>query len=263
MGALYQAPRGAELFALRTPQDVRVENRIQYTRTGQMKQTHRTDFDRAVLKDAAAALGLSKYHVLDPGWMFQTLYPFWTNQRGLAWVHDHLRFEAMPVPDLPAGVEIAPNTVAVRFYFRATYPASEQTISFAIESIKQLASQQPVLILDSGLHLDDHADPKLPDIPNVRRLSKLTTLTPENNLAVQAAALARCCGFVGTYGGTAQLALRYGKPSISYYTDWHGTALAHRQLSDALSIQQGVPFICLKLGDGPLLQSVMPRFLVK
>jgi hypothetical protein len=65
---------------------------------------------------------------------------------------------------------------------------------------------------------------------------------------------------VGTYGGLAQLALRYGKPTLSVYTDWSGTALAHRQLSDALALQIGVPFLCLRLGDMPLMQSILPKF---
>lgn len=259
-GALYGSPQGVELFALRTPQEVRIENRLQSQLTGQMKQTHRTRWDRAVLADAAATLGLRRYHVLDPAWMYQRLAPFWQAERGLAWLQRQVRFEALPVPALPEGLTVAPNTVAMRFYFRSTFPHSPQTLDFTRETITQVAAQQPVILLTSGLHVDDHADAVCRGIPNVRILHEETALTPENNLAVQAAVLARCVGLVGTYGGLAQLALRYGKPTLSVYTDWSGTALAHRQLSDALALQLGVPFLCLRLGDMPLMQSILPKF---
>lgn len=260
MGALYQVPQGLELYAMRSPQDVRIENRLQAQRTGQMKQTHRTRWDRAVLEDSAASLQVRRYHVLDPAWMYQRIAPFWYAERGLSWLQARLRYEALPVPELPAGVTIEPNTVAMRFYYRSTFPHTPQTVDFARETIKQVAHKQPVLLVTSGLHLDDHADAVFRDIPNVRILHEIAAMTPETNLAIQAAALARCVGFVGTYGGLAQLALRYGKPTLSVYTEWQGTALPHRHLSDALSLQLGVPFLCLRIGDMPLMQSVLPKF---
>jgi hypothetical protein len=260
MAALYGAPLGVELYAMRTAQQVRVENRLQFQLRAQMKQTHRTTFDRDVLRDAADSLGLGFHHVLDPAWMYQTLAPFWEAREGLIWLHDRLRFGPLPMPDLPEGLTVEPNTVAIRFYFRSTFPATEQTVTLARETMKQVAAQQPVIVLNSGLHLDDHADAAFKGIPNVRFLNEVTSLTAENNLAVQAAVLARCVGFVGTYGGLAQLALRYGKPVVSLYTEWQGTALPHRHLSDALALQSGVPFLCLRLGDMPLLQAVMPKF---
>lgn len=262
MGALYGVPRGLELFAMRTPQEVRVENMLQARLTGQMKQTHRTRWDRAVLADAAASLGLRRYHVLDPPWMYQRLARFWQAEMGLLPLQRQTRYEALPVPDLPAGLEIPPNTAAVRFYLRSTFPQTPQTLDVARETIRQIASRQPVLVINSGLHVDDHADAVFEGLPNVRFLHQIATLTAENNLAVQAAALARCVGFVGTYGGLAQLALRYRKPVVSLYTDWHGTALSHLYLSDALARQMGVPFHCLRVGDLPLLQTVLPKFTV-
>jgi hypothetical protein len=258
MAALYGGRSAPDLYTLRQMQDVRIENRIQHTKTGLLKQTHVTPWDQAVIKDAAKALGLTKYHVLHPSWMYQTLWPFWEQDAGVKFLMRHARYTDLPLPELPAGVTLPPHFVTSRFYFRHTYQANAQTIAFAKESIKQLAAIQPVVLLNSGLHADDHLDFEPKDIPNVLTLPQLMLITPENNLAMQAAVLARSLGFIGTYGGLAQLALRYKRPVVSYFTEWGGTAWAHRHLSEILAHGAGVPFQVLRVGDLPLIQQVTP-----
>lgn len=256
-GLWYGAPKALELYAMRTPQDVRVENRIQHTRTGQLKQTHVTPWDRQVLRDAAETLGLSRYRVLHPAWLYQTLRPFWEAERGLDWLQTRTRFEPFPTLDLQ-GVTLPERFVAVRYYFRATLRATPMVVEFAKHSIRLLARQTPVVVLNSGHYLDDHLDYVPKDEPNVTVLSDLAPMTPQNNLAVQSAVLQRAMGFVGTYGGMAQLALRLGKPSVSVYEDWQGTALPHRHLSEALALQMGVPFTVLRIADLAQVQAALP-----
>jgi hypothetical protein len=60
----------------------------------------------------------------------------------------------------------------------------------------------------------------------------------------------------------AQLALRLGKPSVSVYDDWHGTALPHRHLSEALALQMGTAFHVVRIADLPLLQHSLPAVVV-
>lgn len=256
-GILYGTPQAVELYGMRTPQDVRVETRIQQQRTGSVKQTHITPFDRQIIKDAAESLNLRDYHVLHPAWVYQVLRPYWEAQRGLAWVQPHLRFEPLPALNLE-GVALPERFVAVRYYFRATLPATPTVIEFAKQSIRMLAKSQPVVILTSGHHLDDHFDYVPKDVDNVTVLSDLVTLTPQNNLAIQAAVLSKAQGYVGTYGGMAQLALRLGKPAITVYDEWQGTALPHRHLSEALALQMGTAFSVTRIGDLPLLQAALP-----
>jgi hypothetical protein len=261
-GAWYGTPSAVELYAMRTPQEVRVENRLQHQRTGMLKQMHVTAWDRQVLRDAAQTLGLTRYHVLHPAWMYQALQTFWEGQHGLGWLQSRTRFAPLPAPALE-GVTLPERFAAVRFYFRATFPASPIATSFAKHTIALLAQQQPVIILNNGLHLDDHFDYLPKDRTNITLLSDLVNLTPENNLAWQSAILSRALGFVGTYGGLAQLALRLGKPTVSVYQDWHGTALPHRHLSEALALQMGVGFHVLRIADLPLIQTVLPKVLAQ
>jgi hypothetical protein len=257
--AWYGSQHGVELYRMRTIQQVRVENKVQHVKHAQLKQTHWIEFDRAVVKDAAKALGLKKYLTLHPAWMYARLYPFFLGQRGMQDIDQDVYFDQLPAPALPDGLELPERFVAVRFYLRYTYNNHPMLIQFAQESIKAIARHTPVVLLNSGIHADDHMDIGMKLPPNVARLSDLTTLTPDVNLAVQSAVIAKSQGFVGTYGGLSQLALRLGKPSVSYYQDWGMTAMAHKHLADALALQQQIPCLVQKVGELPLIQSVVPQ----
>lgn len=258
-GCWYPHAATLDLYALRKPQEVRIENHLQTMKHKMVKQIRVTAFDRAVISDAAAKWGLKKYRVLHPAWMYETLAPFWNGQRGLEWLKDRLRVEQMPVPDLPTGLTLPPNFVAVRFYLRHTFPYHSECVQFATECVKTLAAQGPVVLLNSGVHADEHVDLPFKGIPNVYRLHEMTELTPTNNLTVQSAVLARAQGFVGTYGGVSQLALRYGKPSVSFFHEWSGTAIAHKHLADAIALEIKRPYLVFKLTEPMLVQAVCPQ----
>ena len=253
----YDAPKGIELFDMRTPQDVRVENRMRHAETGQLKQTHVRPFDRQVYRDVADTLGLSSYQTLHPAWMYQTLRPFWEAETGLTWLQSRVRFTPLPLLNID-GVTLPKDFVAVRFYFRPTFQRSPLNLDFATHCVRMIAKTNPVVILNNPHVVDDHLDFVPKDEPNVTILSDLVDLTPANNLAVQSAVLQQALGYVGTYGGMAQLALRMGKPCVALYDEWHGTALPHRHLSDALALSLRTTFTTLRVGDLPLLQSVLP-----
>ena len=264
MGELYRTPRYLELYAMRSPQDMRIENRIQHQRTGMLKQMTVTPWDRAVLSDAAATLKLDGYDVLHPAWMYQCLSPFWDGHLGSEWIGPQVNFTPLPAPPLPEGMTLPEKFICVKFYARATFPANPMTANIARETIKQIAATTPVILLTTDLHADDHLDFTLKEpIANVTRLADLTPITPDRNLAIQAAVLSRSMGFVGTYGGVAQLALRLGKPSISLYTDWGGTMWAHKHLSEMLASKLNLSFQVHRVSDLPMLQSALPKFILQ
>jgi hypothetical protein len=254
----YPADRHVEIFTLREPKDLRIQAILRHQQTGMLKQQGWTAFDRAIVQDAAKALGLTRYHVLHPSWMYRTLEAFWEQRRGLTWLAD--RVDISPFPALEAdGLKLPERFVAARFYARATFMLSEATQTVATETIKQVAQHQPVILLNSPVHADEHVDFALPAIPNVYKASDLIKMTPENNLMAQSAILSKAQGFVGTYGGLAQLALMFGKPTVSLYADWKGTAIAHKHYADAIATQFGVTCSVLRFTDIPLLHAVLPR----
>lgn len=260
-GAWYRTQTGLELYALRTPQEVRIANRILHKQTGMLKQMAVTDWDTAVLHDAADQLKLGRhYHVLHPSWMFQLYQEFWDQSRGLEWLRQRSQFTQIAPPPVPDGLVLPERFLAVKFYGRYTYPDSQLTRDFTRETIRQISQRTPVVILSTGIHADDHMDlTRGLHMPNVQHLHDLMPMTPETNLSVLSAVLGKSDGFVGTYGGVSQLALRMGKGAISFYTEWAGTAWAHRHLSDVLAVAQRSTWQVQRIMDLALLQETCPK----
>jgi hypothetical protein len=259
--AFYGTPSGIELLAMRTMQDLRVENNVRARKTGMMKQMAWTPFDRKVIQDVAHTLELKTYQTLHPSWMYRTLHPYWMMEQGLQWLSRNVPYGFyLNPPALPEPVTLPEQFVAVKFYFRSTFPYHHNTLQLAQHAVAKLAEQQPVVILNTGLHADDHQDLAFKPQPNVILLRDLATITPENGLHWQGAVIARANGFVGTYGGLAQLAQRFARPSVTFYTDWGGTSLAHKHLSDLIAVRNKVPFVVLDIKDLPLVHSVLPNF---
>lgn len=262
--AWYGCPQGLELYALRDPKDVRIENRKQAQRFGYLKQEHVDAFDRGVLRDAATRLGLTRYQTLHPAWMYHVLAPFYTGWKGVEWFAGQTAYQNIPTPPLPDGVTLPEPYVAVRFYGRETFPWQEKALrTFVNATIETLAQHYTVLLIDSADMVDDHMDmPITFTHPNVRRLSEFIQPRPETALAIHSAVISRALGFVGTYGGLAQLALRIGKASVSFYHHWGGTSILHKHLADLIAIRSGIPCQVYWTQEIGLSRLVLPDVLV-
>lgn len=254
--AWYGAEKAVELHAMRTPHELRVQNRLRYLKEGAMKPRSISAFDRHILADVVETLALTEYHVIHPSWMYHLLAPFWHGDKGFNWLAARVAWKPLPVEAPPPNL---PKTfVAARFYARYTWPQHAETTAFALASLKRLSQNQPVVLLNTGQHVDEHIDMEC-DLLNVTRITDYMTVNNENTLLAQSAVLKQALGFVGTYGGLAQLALMLGKPSITFYTEWAGTALPHRHLSTELSVKTGIPFVVHRLGDLPMMAEAIPN----
>ena len=220
--------------------------------TGSTKQRTTPAWERHVCSLTATSLGLKKYHVLSPSWMYQMLAPFWEGRETLHWLDQRtlhpLRLPAPPLhPDLKA--KLPAQYLAMRWYARPTWPLKEDLILWTRRMVEATASRMPVVLIDSMLHADDHADMALGDIPNVLRLSDLHPQTPLDNLAIQSSVIAHAQGYLGTYGGMAQAALRWGVPTVALYHEFGSTSAAHVSLTHSISLHTGVPFHLCRPGD--------------
>jgi hypothetical protein len=253
---LYQAvaSQGYDLYALRSVTEVRRENLHDHVASGLQKQMRPTDWDDVAIEDAAQALGLGAlYHTIHPAWMYWALEPFWNEDAGLKYLLGLCDFAPLPKPSLEG--QLPPRYVAVKFYGRATFPYPHPDVAeFVQKTVSALASQTAVVLLNAGGEHDDHADIPMSG-PNVHYLP--SDLAPDENLRAQAMVLAHATAFVGTYGGVAQLALRLGVPSVSFWHEWHATAHAHLSLSSWLSKATKVPFLCGSINDSHLWAQVV------
>jgi hypothetical protein len=215
-------------------------------RTGSIKQQTLEPWEQHVCDLAMMSIGFKDYHVLSPAWMYQLLEPFWQGKESLAWLDQRLlHLQRLPAPRVsPELAKQLPNKfIAMKWYTRPTWPFREDLLLWTRKLTEAVASHMPVVLITSGMHVDDHGEIELGKIPNVLKLSELTQSTPQNNLAVQTSVIAKAQGYVGTYGGMAQGAMRFGVPTVALYHEFGQTSPMHLHLTQSLSLQSGVPFV--------------------
>lgn len=236
-----------DLFRLRSVDAVRLENQYDWQQSKVQKQMRCTQWDRDVLKEAAAhVLGRTEtFLTLHPSWMYWALEPFWNEDRGMAYLASMTDFA--PVTGIKAVQQELPSAyVAMKWYSRPTLEAHDEQVQRAISDIVSVVGAQSKIVLLQGTpECDDHSDlliqhPSIVTVPPA---------PPQQNLAQQIQILAKAQAFIGTYGGMAQLALRLGIPSLSLYKEFGATAHAHLSLSSAISKKTRTPFLVGSLDD--------------
>jgi hypothetical protein len=136
----------------------------------------------------------------------------------MGFVDSHLRFTTMTAPQVIAPSLLPREYVAVKFYAARSLPDTPQIRERLRAIVAQLAEHTPVVLLDTGLVLeDDHADYGF--APGGRVLSARSLLNPRNNLGVQTQIVAGAKAFVGTCGSIAWLAPRLGVDTSALFVD--------------------------------------------
>jgi hypothetical protein len=154
--------------------------------------------------------------VLHPSVMFRLFRDVWHGglPMELLWSHtDYVRFEAPPAPafDLPD------EYVAVKFYTGPALPDTPHHRELLRAVVERVAEALPIVLLDTGVAVDDHTDYVFSGIGNV--INARRWMTPRNNLGLQTALVARSRYFLGTCGGLVWLAPFLGVPAIGVYAD--------------------------------------------
>ena len=221
--------------------------------SGSVKQQRITPWEEALLNIVGKDLGLRRYHVLHPSVVYNGLAQWWGGSMGLADVQRQLIFGPIPVPHPPLTLPLPEKFVAVRFYHRHTWPLNDEHQLWVTNLVERLQKKIPVVDLSPNLATDDHIDFPMP--PSVIKLRD--HVTPQNNLAVQSAVLAKATAFVGTYGGSMQLAVRLKKPSVGVFSKFEGTAYAHKVLTEAVAVQQQSPLFIGRPTDAQFVAEAM------
>jgi hypothetical protein len=188
-------------------------------RTGErsaIKQLEVSTFDREVVQTVERAIG-EHVSVLHPSLMYRLFSLFWSGQRAQSFLDAHTRFEPMAPPRILDEGCLPREYVAVKFYAARSLPDTpdvRRTLSWFVESIAERIS---VVLLDTGLVLDEHADYSFG--PSGRVISAKPWMTPANNLGVQTQIIAGARAFVGTCGSVAWLAPMLGINTSAVYVD--------------------------------------------
>ena len=230
-------------------------NEEQWSESGNQKQYDVTETDRELLQRARTRLGLPDADMVHPSLMYRLLRDYWFDKAavGLLTRHtDYRRFAPVDGGTVLAG--LPKDYVAVRFYFRGSFPDTAENRAFAAEVIRSLARQTAIVLLNTGLKLDDHEDLAVPEGTRIHRIDHL--MTPERNLEVQTQVISHARAFVGTYGGLAYLGPFYGVPSAGFYSDESELVLAHLDVGWRLGRLVGRPALTLDTDSLGLLRSM-------
>jgi hypothetical protein len=221
---------------------------------GHQKQYEVSQFDRTLVERVKESLDLGEAHVLHPSVMYQLLRRYWNEKAPVGVLTKHTRYSALPDPGGPDPALMLPRAfVAVRFYFRPSFPDTRENRQFAVGVIGRLAQRQPVVILNTGFQVDDHEDLDLSATPGIYRVDQWMTLT--NNLLLQSQIISRAQAFVGTYGGLSYLGPYYQVPTTTFYSEPHELVTAHVDATWRLCRAMKSSLMMLPVKDAGLVAS--------
>jgi hypothetical protein len=180
------------------------------------KQRREGTFDAELVKRVAGRYDLGRPDLLHPGMMYRLFMPYWKNVASIARVLErevHTRL----TPEVDRALSDLPDDyVAARFYFSDCFPDTPGNRSFVTSTVRWISRHTPVVVLNMPFAVDDHHDA---DLAGDQVLNVAAHMTPERNLAVQTAVIARAQAFVGTYGGYSYLAPLCGVDSLAFYSE--------------------------------------------
>jgi hypothetical protein len=184
---------------------------------GAVKQRQMATLDRQLVDRATTVVARGPLNVLHPSLMFRWFAPFWSGHETMGFVERHTRHARIHPPEIALPVPLPSDYVAVKFY-GARSLADDPAVRVQLRSILAgLSGRYPIVQLDTGLALDDHADLRLESDTRVTSLSG--RLDARTNLAVQTRIIAGARMYVGTCGSLAWLAPLLGVPTLPVFID--------------------------------------------
>lgn len=206
-----------DIFDYFTPEDFKNRNAARVLHSGRLKQMEIDAFDREIIEAVKPHLGTDEFLLLPPSVMHQLFKLYWWQGRGIDLVLSHSEYQELPSADPGTVCQTLPaEYIAAKFYFSNCFPATDMNRKFVHELFQRLADKMPVVVLDTGLDLNDHSDWVGRDDPRIYSVRAL--MDARNNLHIQTIVLSRARAFFGTYGGFSYLAPFYGVDSISFYS---------------------------------------------
>ena len=211
------AERYVELLDLYAPDEFAARNRAR--QNGDQKQKGVSRLDEEIVAAVRDRLGLAGVSVCHPSTMFRLLRQFWLGNESLDYALSYLRYAPMarpasvPLPPLPDGF------VAMKFYTARSLGGNDRHNELLRAVVEAVARSHPVVLLGTGLALDEHEDFLFAGVPGVTNVA--ACMRPENNLGVQTEIIRRARRFVGTCGSVAWLAPMLGTDTLAVYSDDH------------------------------------------
>lgn len=207
-----------DVFDHVTPGELKAMQAKRVRGTRNEKQLRLGEAERMLLGSAGVP---ESADVLDPSLMYQLFWAVWAARRPVRRVEEHSRYEPFRTSALPGAAEeralarLPEGFIAVKPYFSGCFPDSSENRRFLAALLARLADAAPVVLLSTGIDLDEHVDYVGDD---GRVMSIESMVEPASNLGVQSAILRRASALVTTYGGFAHLGPFLGVPTYAFYS---------------------------------------------
>ena len=245
-----------DVFDLFTVEDYRARNEERWSDGGNQKQFDVTEMEREIIDRATQKLGLAGAELLHPSLMYRLLRFYWYEKAGVGLLTKHTDYRKLaPIGDRQGLGDLPADYVAVRFYFRPSFPDTPENRRFAADVIRSISREVPVVLLNTGLSLDDHDDLDVPGGKGVYRVDHL--MTPQRNLELQTRIISHARAFVGTYGGLAYLGPFYGVPSVGFYSNESELVPAHLDVGWRLGRSTGAPLMTLDARSADMMRMLL------
>jgi hypothetical protein len=244
-----------DVFDLFTVEEYRTGNEERWSARGHQKQFEITSMEREILDRARTKLGLDQAHVLHPSQMYKLLRFYWYEKASVRLLTEHTDYRRLTLAgDADVLKDLPKDFVAVRFYFRPSFPDTQENRRFAFDTVRTISREVPVVLLNTGLNLDDHEDLDVSVGKGVYRVDHV--MTPQQNLELQTRIIANARAFVGTYGGLAYVAPFYGVPSVGFYSQESDLMSAHLDVGWRLGRAMNAPLAALDAKNIGLLRTL-------
>jgi hypothetical protein len=206
-----------ELFDLMSPEEYAAGNAQRSVEDrGTLKQFGISPMDQRIVAEVQQRIGASKTRVLHPSFLYRLFHQFWLGHRPPSFLEKRTRYRLVSCPNV-AVPQLPAAFVAVKFYTAASLPPTEAVRRSLQSIVLGLAERMPVVMLDTGLTLDDHEDYSFAAASRIHSVRE--SLRPRDNLAVQTAIISRASSFVGTCGALAWLAPMLGIETTAVFAD--------------------------------------------
>jgi hypothetical protein len=179
------------------------------------KQRRVGAFDAHIVTRLRQRPGLHDAELLHPGMMYRLFQPFWREVATAARVEAYSDYARLTSPAPSELADLPGEYAAARFYFSDCFPDTPANRAFVTSTIVTISAQMPVVLLNAPFAVDDHRDFAA---AGGRVISIAERMTPENNLGLQTAVIARARAFIGTYGGYSYLAPFHGVSALAFYS---------------------------------------------
>jgi hypothetical protein len=250
------ADRYVDVFDLLSVDEFRAANDRRIAAQDGQKHYEVTDLDRSILDRVARRLDLGRVDVLHPGLMYSLFRAFWMQIAPFDLLRPFIvprRLVTAPQPPMPG---LPSRYVAVKFYTNQALPDDPANRQFVSEILRRLSERIDVVLLQTGLSIDDHGEFAGSGAGRIHTVDHL--MTPANNLDVQTRVIRGAEALVATYGGFSYIGPLLGVKTMTFYSHPAGFRIDHLEVAQRTFREVGAaPYLVLRTGDVAPLESLL------